>query len=194
MHLFVKIRIEGADAEPQESGPPIPSASTVEDSLLLPPNRDPTPVTSSATPTATLPFLQYRPATLRQASSELGLYVGLRTLCFTLGCTQVTAVMAAFLMQATNVITPCLAFLAGDRVSHLVWVGTAIVTAGTVLIFFDGIGEVDQQGTDANWLKVLGMAAIVAAAFLNSLRTTRVSRLAPGVSQAAESTRTPNEY
>lgn len=107
--------------------------------------------------------------------------MGLRTLCFTLGCTQVAAVTAAFLLQATNIITPCLAFLAGDQVSHRVWLGTVVVTSGTVLIFFDRLGEVDkQEAPDAGWLQTLGMAAVLAAAFFNSLRTVRVSQLAPG--------------
>lgn len=137
---------------------------------------------SQEQPRARLAFMNHRTQSLGLASTELGLYVGLRTLCFTLGCTQVTAVTAAFLLQATNVITPCLACLAGDRVKLRVWLGTAIVMMGTILIFLDGLHEVEQgqRGHD-KWLRIFGKVAVLAAAFLNSMRTFRVSRIAPGV-------------
>lgn len=149
-----------------------------EQSALLPQG----PSASTERPTAYLFFLHQPTENLGLASSELGLYVGLRTLCFTLGCTQVTAVTAAFLLQATNIITPVLAFLAGDRISHRVWLGTAAVTAGTILIFIDGLHKVQKQEKEAAaWLKILGNLAVLAAAFFNSLRTIRVSAIAPGV-------------
>lgn len=128
---------------------------------------------------ACLAFLHHRTQNLHLAGAELGLYVGLRTLCFTLGCTQVTAVTAAFLLQATNVITPCLAFLAGDRISRRVWLGTVVVALGTVLIFVDGLHTVEKAGERDRWLSSLGKVAILAAAFFNSLRTLRVSQVAP---------------
>lgn len=149
---------------------------------MLPLDADGAQAASQERPRACLSFLNHHTQSLAFASTELGLYVGLRTLCFTLGCTQVTAVTAAFLLQATNVVTPCLAYLAGDSVSLRVWLGTALVMMGTVLIFLDGLHEVDQeQTTHVKWLRIFGRAAVLAAAFFNSLRTVRVSKIAPGV-------------
>eukprot|EP00892_Ulva_mutabilis_P008987 jgi/Ulvmu1/6460/UM003_0091.1 len=164
----------------RRSQPDVPDEAEAG-SILLPTNSESTDIAPETQSKACLLFLRCRTDSLHIASSELGLYVGLRTLCFTLGCTQVAAVTAAFLLQATNIITPCVASLAGDQISFRIWLGTAAVTGGTVLIFMDRLGDVDQQGAaDTGWLQMLGMAAILAAAFFNSLRTFRVSQLAPG--------------
>ena len=73
------------------------------------------------------------------ASFELGLLGAAGSLVHTVGLSEVPATTAGFLVQTTTVITPCLAFLAGEHVSKRTWAACAVAVVGTILVTADGL-------------------------------------------------------
>lgn len=71
------------------------------------------------------------------AATELGTWLFLATGIQTAGLQLTTATRAGFLIQATALITPLLASLAGDKPSRNVWAGCIIALAGCLLIASD---------------------------------------------------------
>lgn len=94
---------------------------------------------------------------------------------------QVPATTAGFLVQSTTVITPLLAFIAGDRISNRTWTACAVSACGTVLVTADGLSEASSSlaGALAGGT-VTGKLTVLSAALFYSLSTFRLSQLSPG--------------
>lgn len=73
------------------------------------------------------------------AGLELGVYNFLGTACQATGIEFITATKAAFLTQVTGVLTPCLAWLTGQRVLMVQWIACIAALTGSCLISLDGV-------------------------------------------------------
>ena len=98
---------------------------------------------------------------------------------------QVPATTAGFLVQSTTVITPLLAFIAGDKISKRIWTACAVAACGTVLVTADGLSEASSSlaGALAGGT-VSGKLTVLSAALFYSLSTFRLSHLSPGANHA----------
>jgi drug/metabolite transporter (DMT)-like permease len=76
------------------------------------------------------------------AGLELGVWNFLGTSCQATGLELTTATKAAFLIQLTGVMTPCLAFLTGETIPASVWKACLLALVGSCMIACD---ELDLQ-------------------------------------------------
>ncbi len=67
----------------------------------------------------------------------------------TFGLQLTSATRASFLIQATALLTPLLATLAGERLGAQVWAGCALALGGTLLIASDTAGGGAASGASA---------------------------------------------
>jgi drug/metabolite transporter (DMT)-like permease len=92
---------------------------------------------------------------------------------------QVPATTAGFLVQSTTVITPLLAFIAGETISRFTWTACGVSIFGTMLVTADGLSETSIGGALAGGT-VVGKLTVLSAALFYSLSTYRLSQLSPG--------------
>ncbi|KAL0035024.1 hypothetical protein WJX79_006922 [Trebouxia sp. C0005] len=86
-----------------------------------------------------------------------------------------TATRGAFLIQATSLLTPVMATLAGEKPSRGVWLGCCCTLTGTVLITLDhSASAVSSHGSPAAASSLGGDTLILAAAFFYSVVTIRL--------------------
>jgi drug/metabolite transporter (DMT)-like permease len=126
---------------------------------------------------------------LALASMELGLYGALGSILQVWGLSTVSATAGAFLIQTTTVITPVLAFFAGDTISRRTGAAVALSAIGTLFVTLEdnaifpvtesGIGALAVEG---EWL---GKLAVLGAAASYSMATFRLSQLSLGRSTGA---------
>lgn len=130
---------------------------------------------------ASLAFLTHRTRSVVWASIEIGMYSGIGVLFHAWGLSQTPAITSAFLIQTTTVVTPCICFLAGERISRRVWLSTAAAALGTVFIFIDSLEQQEAQASsEFHKGTILGKVAILIAAVLYSFGTMRISQVAAG--------------
>ncbi|KAL3132435.1 hypothetical protein ABBQ32_008992 [Trebouxia sp. C0010 RCD-2024] len=118
---------------------------------------------------------------LRSTNSKLwvaGVELGFWNFCGstfqTLGLQYTSATRGAFLIQATSLLTPVMAALAGEKPSRGVWLGCCCTLAGTVLITLDhSAATITDQGSAAA-SSLGGDSLILAAAFFYSVVTIRL--------------------
>lgn len=125
-------------------------------------------------------LLTRRTSSLGIASLELGLLGAAGSLVHTVGLSEVPATTAGFLVQTTTVITPLLAFTAGEHVSRRTWTACAVAAVGTVLVTADGVSEAPSLTGALAGGTVAGKLTVLSAALFYSLATFRLSRLSPG--------------
>jgi hypothetical protein len=134
---------------------------------------------STQTSSSLAMLLKRKTDNLTLASAELGLLGAAGAFMHTWGLSQLPATTAGFLVQATSVITPCLAFVSGEHVSRRTWTAVGIAALGTVMVSCDGlIDSMSVGGLTAG--STLGKAAMLSAAACYSLATFRLSQLSPG--------------
>lgn len=96
------------------------------------------------------------------------------------GLQMTSATRAGFLVQLTAVITPVLAYLAGDRVSPRVWMAALLALSGTCLIALDGVQDAAAGAADAAApLVAVGDLYLLSACFFYSMATMRLGLYAP---------------
>ncbi|KAL3156670.1 hypothetical protein ABBQ38_000951 [Trebouxia sp. C0009 RCD-2024] len=94
--------------------------------------------------------LQSTSSKLWIAGAELGFWNFCGSTFQALGLQYTSATRGAFLIQATSLLTPVMAALAGEKPSRGVWLGCCCTLAGTVLITLDhSASTVSNQGSAA---------------------------------------------
>jgi drug/metabolite transporter (DMT)-like permease len=93
---------------------------------------------------------------------------------------QVPATTAGFLVQSTTVITPLLAFLAGENISRRTWTACGVAACGTVLVTTDGLSDASSLAGALAGGSMSGKLTVLSAALFYSLSTFRLSQLSPG--------------
>lgn len=126
-------------------------------------------------------LLNRKTGNLVMASVELGLLGAAGSLVHTVGLAEVPATTAGFLVQSTTVITPFLAFIAGEHVSKRTWTACGVAAFGTVLVTADGISEASSLAGALAGGTVTGKLTVLSAALFYSLATFRLSQLSPGM-------------
>jgi drug/metabolite transporter (DMT)-like permease len=100
------------------------------------------------------------------AGLELGVWNFLGTSCQATGLELTTATKAAFLIQLTGVMTPCLAFLTGETIPAAVWKACLLALVGSCMIACD---ELDLQQLSAQAGAALHLASSAAPAVTTDL-------------------------
>ncbi|KAL0024507.1 hypothetical protein WJX77_010938 [Trebouxia sp. C0004] len=109
------------------------------------------------------------------AGAELGFWNFCGSTFQALGLQYTTATRGAFLIQATSLLTPVMATLAGEKTSRGVWLGCCCTLTGTVLITLDhSASAVSDHGSPAAASSLGGDSFILAAAFFYSVVTIRL--------------------
>eukprot|EP00884_Botryococcus_braunii_P002767 jgi/Botrbrau1/12491/Bobra.0169s0038.1 len=118
------------------------------------------------------------------AGLEMGFWNFLATSSQALGLEHTTATRGAFLIQATALLTPVLATLAGESLGSRLWRGCLIALVGSVLISLDH--PASSSGSGASF--IVGDGFVLASAAFYSMATVRLgvhARRLPSVQLAA---------
>ncbi|KAL4428009.1 hypothetical protein ABPG75_002098 [Micractinium tetrahymenae] len=176
---------DGGEGGAASSSPPASSSSSKGSAAAALGGAEPASEAAAASSGGWVDALTSRFSFTAIAATELGTWLFLATGIQTLGLQLTTATRAGFLIQATALLTPLLASLAGHRPSRNVWAGCVVALAGCLAIAADASAT---DPDDVGAFSLGGDVAILAAAFFFSLATVRLgtyARAIPAVELAA---------
>lgn len=122
--------------------------------------------------------LNWRSDSLMVAGAELGMWLFLDYALEVLGVQMISATKAAFLNQATVLITPLLVHLSGESVRRNDWVACSIALVGSILVAVDGLYLCVADGTAPAGGEgtAMGYFFVLMSAVFFALATVRMGR------------------